>query len=142
VLDAATGQLKGLPPFHPEGGIGKVAIAPDGRAVLIVDADHTARLWDVRTGKKLGPMPASAGAICPAFSPDGRHLAVGRQDGIIALWQRPQPLEGDPQRLRLWIEALTGFELDQDETLRSLSLPEQQFRRDRLEHLGGPPPLP
>jgi WD40 repeat protein/tRNA A-37 threonylcarbamoyl transferase component Bud32 len=142
VLDVEGQRWKGPPLFHPQGGMVNVAFAPDGRTLLIRNADYTARLWDVATGKIIGPMLGAAGAIHPAFSPDGRHMAVGRRDGIIALGQPPRPLQGDPERLRLWVEILTGMELDREETIRPLSADELQERRGRLEALGGPPLLP
>ncbi len=117
-----------------------MAFAPDGRTILIVDMDKTASLWDVATGKKIGPMP-SRRALCPAISPDGVHLAVGGLNGVIALWRTPQPLDGTAERLRVWIELRAGMELDQEDIFRSLRPEALQSRRQRLEELGEPPTL-
>jgi hypothetical protein len=86
--------------------------------------------------------PTRGEALCPAISPDGRHLAVGQQNGLVALWRTPQAMEGTPERLRAWVEGLTGMELHQEDTLHPLSPDELNQRRLRLEELGSPPIRP
>ena len=54
VWDIQTGRVTGPPPYHPEGGIRRVALSPDGRSILISGPGRIARLWDVVTGKTLG----------------------------------------------------------------------------------------
>jgi hypothetical protein len=46
---------------------------------------------------------------------------------------------GDADRLRLWVEVLTGLELDADGVAGPLDGPTWQERRKRLDELGGPP---
>jgi WD40 repeat protein len=59
---------------------------PDGR-VLTGCEDHKARLWDVATGKLLGPPLAHQGSVqAVAFSPDGRTLLTGSHDQTARLW--------------------------------------------------------
>src|SRR5262249_34950478 len=100
--------------------------------------DLTARLWDVRTGKQLGPAPGRDGAMTAAFPPGG-GLAVAGRDGRIGLCNVVPPLEGDPERGRLWGELLTRKELDRDDVIRPLGPEALQERRRRLTELGGPP---
>jgi WD40 repeat protein len=124
--------------FHPEGGIDRLAFSPDGRSVLICDTSGVTRLWDVATGRTLGPAACSDGRPPVAFSPDGKLMAVGDEEGRLALWETPAPAEGTPERVRLTAELLTGLELAPGPSTRELGPEELQERRRRLETLGGP----
>src|SRR5207248_2542937 len=122
--------------FHPAGGVSRAAFSPDGRMVLTGGTEGVARLWDVKTGKVLGPAPGREGVLAVAFSPDGRRLAAAGRHGRIALWDTPRPLEGDVERVRLWVEVLTGMELDSQDVVQPLSAEALERRRSRLEELG------
>jgi hypothetical protein len=60
--------------------------------VLTASLDGTARLWDLSTGRPLGP-PASFGGrvLAAAVSPDGRTLLTGHEDGAARIWPWPWP---------------------------------------------------
>jgi WD40 repeat protein len=65
-----------------------VAFAPDGQTILTGSADKTARLWEVATGKPVGPPlvhrgPVSAVAICP----NGQLFLTGGDDKTAQLWE-------------------------------------------------------
>ncbi len=139
VWDRAGTARKAPPLFHSEGGIYDLAFSPDSRGILIRDGESRARLWDVSTGKRIGPAPGRTGIGPIAFSPSGRHLAVAGQYGRVALWETPQPLQGTSERLRLWAETLAGMELDERQMMHSLDSDEIQRRRARLDGLGGLP---
>ena len=112
IWDVASGQLTGPPPFHPEGGILHVALSPDGRSIVIRGRERVVRLWDVATGKTLG-VPVNLDGMYPvAASSKGRTFAVAGSGGRVALWNEPEPLEGKVERIRLWVELLSGMELD------------------------------
>jgi WD40 repeat protein len=126
--------------YHPEAGIDRFAISPDGQCVLVSEsATKSARVWDVATGKLLGPAPSPLGARPVAFSPDGRLLAVGSRDGRISICATPSPIGGDPERIRTWVEAATGLELDREGVVMPLAFVARSARVDRLRELGGPP---
>ena len=118
--------------FHPEGGVDRCAISPDGLCALVSgDPGQPARVWDIATGKPLGPAPSPVGARPVAFSPDGRQMAVGSRDGRISVWDTPTPIVGEPARIRLWVEALSGLELDAEGVVVPLA-PLTREERTRL----------
>jgi hypothetical protein len=51
----------------------------------------------------------------------------------------PAPAEGDPERIRLWLQVVTGLELDAGQAFRALGAEEWYRRRRRLREVGGPP---
>jgi WD40 repeat protein len=139
VRDLGTGKPAGPPPFHPEGGVYHLAFSPDGRAVLVADGDKVTRPWDVATGKLLGPVVAHDDVYSLAFSPDGRRMATGGKNARVTLWEAPRPLGGSVERVRLWVEVLTGLESDAQGAIQPLSPDARRARHRRLEELGGPP---
>ncbi len=139
VWDREGDECKAPPLFHAEGGIHRLSFGPDGRGILISDGENRARLWDIATGKRIGPAPGQADTPLVAFSPNGRHFAVGGKYGRIALWQSPLPMRGSAERLRLWTETLAGLELDAQQIAHPLHAVELQRRRARLHERGGDP---
>lgn len=128
--DPNTGN--GQPPrFHPEGGLKQALFHPAGHMVLLNGTGHLTRLWDVSTGKTLGPPLGRDpwGAI--AFRPDGRMVAVASSSGRIALWPVPLPLEGEVEAIRLTFELLTGMELDAQEAIHELREASLAKRREQ-----------
>jgi WD40 repeat protein len=118
-----------------------VAFSPDGRTLLTGSLDGTARFWDAGSGKPLGPaLRHGEGVRAVAFDASGRRAATGGRDRAVHQWRLPPPpVEGSPERIRLWAEVLTGMELDPQGAVRELSADDLGSRRRRLEELGGPP---
>lgn len=60
-------------------------LSADGKRVATVEADQTIKLWDPATGKEVGrlgkPLTNGAARNMPAFSDDGKVLAVSEYDG-------------------------------------------------------------
>ena len=108
--DARTGRLlrtlltAGKGDFGPThgGALGQPTLSRDGRLVAVADETGRVLLWDAAAGHRAGQMSAARAAsgstveafaengfrIAPilAFSPDGRFLAAGRDDGSIYLY--------------------------------------------------------
>jgi WD40 repeat protein len=97
-------------------------------------------LWDWATGKPLGlPFPHPHKVTQVDFHPDGRLLLTGCWDTTARFWSVPEPVQGDAERIRLWVELLTGLELDVHGGVRDLPADTLAQRRRRLEGLDGPP---
>ena len=52
---------------------------------------------------------------------------------------RSQPMRGDPKRIMLWVQVITGLEVDELTAVHVLDAAAWQQRRQRLQELGGPP---
>jgi WD40 repeat protein len=75
--------------------IRRVAVTPDGSAVVSVADDMVCRLWDLSTGRlirelrghaELTPAHFPSMLFAVAISPDGRRLATGDKIGHIVVW--------------------------------------------------------
>jgi WD40 repeat protein len=68
------------------------AFSPDGRWLVTVQDDKTARVWDVARGTEAAVLRGHNDTVRDAaFSPDGQRLATASADGTARLW--PVPLD-------------------------------------------------
>jgi hypothetical protein len=90
-------------------------------------------LWDAATGKPYGPPIEHRREITAvAFSPTGRVVLTGSFDRSARLSEVPTAVEGEPQQIALWVQVLTGMELDNNGVFHALSAEEWHQRKRRL----------
>jgi WD40 repeat protein len=69
------------------GGVGSLALCPDGETFLSASSDRTIRRWRISDGEQTAIFKGhKEGVITVAVSGDGRLVASGSVDGAIALW--------------------------------------------------------
>ena len=71
------------------------AFSPNGRCVLTVSLDNTARVWDTAAGQPVAPPMRHEGTVRHAeFSPDGRRVLTASLDETARVWDAAtgQPL--------------------------------------------------
>jgi WD40 repeat protein len=89
-----------------------ICYSPDGRLILSGSEDHTARLWDARSGALLRTLHHAAPVSAVAFAPDGRSLYTGTTTGSVKRWGADTPRTSTEAQRR------SGMRLAEDMTLR------------------------
>jgi WD40 repeat protein len=114
-----------------------VAATPDETRIITASFDRTARIWDRATGRSISPpIRHRQGVSDVTFSPDGRYALTGSWDGTARLWKVADPLPDQPDRIRAWIQTLTGLNLNGD----LMTADDWAKSKAELNRLGGPPP--
>jgi WD40 repeat protein/energy-coupling factor transporter ATP-binding protein EcfA2 len=99
IWDTASGkQLKELQVVSTESLVFRMALAfsPDGKLLATGWSDGIARIWDTSSGEKVATLQdekevateedEGAWVVTVAFSPDGKLLAIGGDDGTASIW--------------------------------------------------------
>ncbi len=137
--DTATGKAMRLPLVHRD-AVSAVTFSPDNNFAATGCEDKTARRWDIATGRAIGPPLAHDDfVIALAFRADGKALVTGCADKTVRVWNLPAPARGSSEQITLWIQVITGQELDAAGAARLLDAAEWHERQRRLEVLGGFP---
>jgi hypothetical protein len=128
------GRTLGLPLRH----YARQAVFSPGGDIVMTGSDPTMRLWDVRSGKQVGPNLThpgigTGGCRRSVFFADDRTLVSAGTDKMVRRWPVPVPIAGTPERLTLWVQALTGMALDAHGGIAMLPATEWQRIRDRLD---------
>jgi WD40 repeat protein/serine/threonine protein kinase len=121
VWDAATGEPLTRPLRHRQGVIHVVFQPTLSPLLASAGVDGAARLWAPALGRPVGPALTHQDVVMMlAFDPAGRTLLSCSRDGKGRLWPVPAPLSGEPERIVLWTETLTGKTLDAGGAVRFL----------------------
>src|SRR5262249_20000652 len=125
-------------PLEQRDGIMSVAFSRDGRRLLVALDNYTAQLWDVDSGKSLGPPMPCNSAERIVFTTDDRTAMLMDATGCVCSVRQPTPLSGTPERIALWFQVCTGMHLDASGAAQPLDHAGWQERRRQLAALGGP----
>ncbi len=84
--------------LHPQ-GINTISASADGRSFVTWASDATVRLWDIETGRPLGPpIENDTNLASVTISPDGRTLVLTTTSGDVRFWDARVGLPLGPPR--------------------------------------------
>jgi WD40 repeat protein len=119
--------------------IWRVAANNTETRIVTASADKNALIFDLETGRSISPpLSHHEGVSDAAFSPDGKHVLTGSWDGTARLWDVPEPLPDEADRIMVWVETLTGLRVGPTVTGDLLPAKEWEDRKKALDKLGGP----
>jgi eukaryotic-like serine/threonine-protein kinase len=107
IYDVQTGRLRRS--FLTKLPVNGFAFSPDGRSYATSsDPEHAAYVWDLETGRRLiGPLQHDGAILTIDFSPDGKMLVTGANDGTARVWRAADGAAvGEPLRHRpqpIWV---------------------------------------
>jgi WD40 repeat protein len=89
IIDLDTGSVVRTLIGHTD-GVNGVAVSADGAMAVTIPSDHSARVWDVKSGIELSRRTLGAGVMGVAVGPDDAAFAVGVVDGLTHLLDAPR----------------------------------------------------
>jgi WD40 repeat protein/type II secretory pathway predicted ATPase ExeA len=73
--------------LHHGGPVYVGAFSPDGKRLVTASVDHTARVWDAGTGRRLAVLTGHTGPVNDAaFSPEATRIVTASDDGTARVW--------------------------------------------------------
>jgi WD40 repeat protein len=102
-----------------------VAVSRHGRLFATGTKAHEARLWDVESGRPVGPPLRHAEEVHSlGVTADGHYLFSGSWDGTVRRWPIPSAKTGSLDELRLWLEIHNGQRMDASDDITTLTMEE------------------
>jgi WD40 repeat protein len=87
-MGGAPGQVM-MPYTRPAAGM---AFSYDGRLLAQGRLNDSVSIWDLSTGKEIGPVKGHSGIVDTiSFAPDGKSIATGSRDTTGLVWELPKP---------------------------------------------------
>ena len=115
------------------------AFSRDGQRVLIGADEAVARLWDLATGRRLGPPLRHQDRVTlVALSPDGRTAMTSTGNNEVRLWDVAE-LPDDLPRIECWVHVRTGLAVGDSGQVKNLEAVAWREQENRLQSLGGAP---
>ena len=74
----------------PENQVNRVLLSPDGKSVAVATEDGTLHVHDVPSARWRAARATPGRLFGLAFSPDGRRLFTGGDDGRLVVWSFPE----------------------------------------------------
>lgn len=122
----------------PNRSVFSLTFSPDETTLLSTSADHTARLWDVRTGAQLGPsFPHSCSVTSGAFHGAGDRIVTGTANGRVQVWDagaaRMDGYLDSADDFVAWIELATGMEYAGNSAWSAVTIEDWSSKWQRLQ---------
>ncbi|PTY06021.1 hypothetical protein DB346_01255 [Verrucomicrobia bacterium LW23] len=87
IYNPHTGSLIGSRMEEHTARIVDASFSPDGNYIATASLDRTARVWDAKTGTRVGQrLEHQLGVTSAVFSPDSKHLLTASVSGNVMLW--------------------------------------------------------
>jgi WD40 repeat protein/tRNA A-37 threonylcarbamoyl transferase component Bud32 len=135
--DAAQRSAIGRALAH-RGPVRLVRFSPDGE-FLLTAGSREVRIWNHRTGEPIGPALPHDDEVLAMFADSSAGRLHVFASGFYGS-PLPRAVQGDPARVKLWLETATGLELDEHGDAAILDAQAWNERVKRLAAMGGPPP--
>jgi WD40 repeat protein len=88
VLQAsADGGYSFMPKILFSHTVNSIAFSPNSKYLLTGSEDHTARVWDISTGREISRMTHDDSVTSIAFSPDGKQVMSSSMDHTVRVWE-------------------------------------------------------
>jgi len=78
--------LPAAPPMRHLSQAETARFSPDGRQVLSVSREESARIWDATTGRLVAMLAHSGRILSAHYSPDGQRIVTASADGTARVW--------------------------------------------------------